>query len=115
MFQWVAFGKVKYDNAIFNEDVLISTAGDVYERQWDEVNTLTMKEIDSSIDADTKTLLVGTGHYGTLGLSPQVKKMLKEEKIDLIEKKTPDATKYYNKRMSVRGRKPKITAIIKVA
>lgn len=114
MFQWIAFGKAKYDNTVFNQDVLISTAGDVYERQWDEINRLTMKEIDASIDADTKTLLVGTGHYGTLALTPEAKSMLKQEKIDLVQKDTPAAVEYYNKRMSGKGRKPKITAIIKV-
>ena len=53
MFQWVAFGKVKYEGTVFNEDFFISTAGDVYERQFDEINSLTMKENETSIDANT--------------------------------------------------------------
>ena len=115
MFQWAAFGKVKYDNTVFSRDILISTDGDVYERQADEEMKVTRKEVDASIDANTKVLLIGTGHYGVVHATPDAKAYLKGLKIELVEKETPEAVKYYNKRMSVRGRKPKITAIIHVA
>ena len=115
MFQWAAFGKIKYDNTVFSNDILISTDGDVYERQTDEEMKITKKEIDASVDANTKTLLIGTGHYGVVSATPEAKKYLDEMKVELVEKETPEAIEYYNKRMSSRGRKPKITAIIHVA
>lgn len=115
MFQWAAFGKIKYDDTVFSEDVLISSDGDVYERQMDEEMKITRREIDSSVDANTKTLLIGTGHYGVVRATPDAKKYLKDMNVDLIEMETPEAVNYYNKRMSGKGRKPKITAIIHVA
>lgn len=115
MFQWAAFGKVKYDNTVFSRDILISTGGDVYERQGDGELKITRKEIDASVDANTKTLLIGTGHYGTMKLTPDARDYVRGMKIELIEKETPAAVGYYNKRMSGRGRKPKITTIIHVA
>jgi len=115
MFQWAAFGKVKYDNTVFSKDILISTDGDVYERQGGGELKITRTEIDASVDANTKTLLIGTGHYGTVKLTPDAKSYIRGMKVELVEKETPEAVKYYNKRMSGRGRKPKITAIIHVA
>ena len=114
MFQWAAFGKVKYDNTVFSKDILISTDGDVYERQAGDEMKVTRKEIDASVDANTKILLIGTGHYGVVRATPDARKYIKEMKVELVEKETPDAVSYYNKRMSGRGRKPKITAIIHV-
>ena len=45
MFQWAAFGKLKYDNTVFSEDILISTDGDVYQRQADEDTKITKREL----------------------------------------------------------------------
>jgi len=114
MFQWENFGKLKYDNSVFSQDVLISTDGDVYERVAQEPLKVTAEELDASIDARTKILVVGTGHYDTVKVTPEAMSFLKELKIELVEKPTPEAVAYYNKRMGVRGRKPAITAIIYV-
>ena len=115
MFQWAAFGKVKYDNTVFGRDILISTDGDVYERQTDEEMKITRTELEASVDENTKSVLIGTGHYGVVRATPDAKQYLKEMKTELIEKKTEDAVKYYNKKMSGKGRKPKITFILHVA
>lgn len=115
MFQWVSFGKVKYDNTIFNQDVLVSTTGDVYERQTDDPMHVTAEELKASLDADTKIVVVGTGHYGIVKIDPEAKAYLKERKIELIAKETTKAVDAYNKKMSGRGKKPKITAIINVS
>lgn len=114
MFQWVAFGKVKYDDAVFNQDVLISTSGDVYERQTDDPMRITAEELKASLDPDTRLLIVGTGHYGIIKIEPEAKAYLKDRKIELLAKDTPKAVDTYNKKMTVKGRKPKITAIINV-
>ena len=111
MFQWVTFGKAKYDGAVFSEDIIVSTDGDVYSRVSKGL-LVTPEELDASIDENTKTVVVGTGHYGVVKVTPEAMSYLKDSKIELVEKPTPDAIEYYNKRMSVKGRKPKITAII---
>lgn len=110
----MTFGKVKYDDTVFSQDVVISTDGDVYERQANNHLEITADELDASIDEKTKIVLIGTGHYGIIRLTPDALSYLKDMKLELIEKETPDAINYYNKRMSVKGRKPKITAIIRV-
>ncbi len=114
LFQWETFGKLKYDKSIFNQDVLISTDGDVYERNTTDSLKITPEELDASVDNNTKTVLVGTGHYDTVKVTPEAMSYLKDLKIDLIETPTPEAIAYYNKRMSGRGRKPAITTIIYV-
>lgn len=115
MFQWVAFGKVKYDNTVFNQDVLVSTEGDVYERQTDDPMHVTAGELKASLDPDTKILVVGTGHYGIVKIDPDARAYLKERKIELVAKETTKAVDAYNKKMAAKGRKPKITAIINVS
>ncbi|MCK4327229.1 MAG: hypothetical protein KAW41_02005 [Candidatus Diapherotrites archaeon] len=114
MFQWITFGKVKYDNSVFSQDIVISTDGDVYQRQAGDPLRVTAEELDASIDSNTKTVVVGTGHYDIVKLTPEAMSYLKDMKIDLVEKHTPEAIDYYNKRMKVKGRKPAITAIIHV-
>ena len=113
MFQWVTFGKAKYDNSVFSEDIIVSTDGDVYSRAADGLR-VTPEELDASIDENTKIVVVGTGHYGVVRVTPEAMSYLKDSKIELVEKPTKEAVEYYNKRMSVKGRKPKITAIIHV-
>lgn len=114
MFQWVTFGKVKYDDTVFSQDIVISTVGDVYGRQAPNPKEVTAEELDASIDKKTKIVVIGTGHYGIVRITPDALSYLKDSKIELVEKETPDAIDYYNERMSVKGRKPAITAIISV-
>ncbi|MFC2175018.1 MTH938/NDUFAF3 family protein [archaeon] len=114
MFQWTTFGKVKYEDTVFSQDIVISTDGDVYERRAKNPLEITSDELDESIDKKTKILLIGTGHYGVVRLTPDAMAYIKDMKLELVEKETPDAIDYYNERMGAKGRKPKITAIIRV-
>jgi len=61
MFQWENFGKLKYDNAVFNQDVLISTDGDVYERVTDEPLKVTPEELETMSEEQIMNIIFWPG------------------------------------------------------
>jgi len=113
MFEWAAFGKVKYDGTVFNEDIVVSSDGDVYGRDCKDPHVVTRNEVEDSIDSGTKVLLVGTGHYGIVRVLPEAREFLESKHIELVEKPTPEAIKYYNSK--AKNKKKRVTAIVRVA
>ena len=113
MFEWAAFGKVKYDGTVFNEDIVVSSSGDVYSRECKDPHVVTRNEVEDSIDAGTKILLVATGHYGIVRVLPEVRDFLKSRHIELVEKPTRAAIEYYNSK--AKNKKKRVTAIVRVA
>ena len=119
MFQWVTFGKIKFNNVAYAQDIIVDTEGDVLARDrsipeglYGTSHEVGEEELQHILDPDTKTFLLGTGHYGVTKVNGEGIAYLKSRKISLKEMPIPEAIKFYNEKMGKKGRKPKITALM---
>ncbi|MBN3037344.1 MAG: hypothetical protein JW834_02770 [Candidatus Diapherotrites archaeon] len=109
-FGWTTFGMVKFGDETFSHDVVVSTAGEVYARRTDDSHLLDSKELDASVDANTRVVVFGTGQYDVAKVSGDAKTWARKNKIEVVALPTPQAIEDYNKRK----KKDQVTAIIHV-
>lgn len=90
------FGNIKIDGKDYTSDVKIIN-GKVKPNWWrKEGHNLFPEDIQDILEAKPEVLVVGTGAYGVMKISSQVRKLLEQEKIELIETKTDKACQIYN-------------------
>ena len=90
------FGNIKIDGKDYTSDVKIIN-GKVKPNWWrKEGHNLFPEDIQDILEAKPEVLVVGTGAYGVMKISSQVRKLLEQEKIELIEAKTDKSCQIYN-------------------
>jgi len=90
------FGNIRIDGKNYTSDVKIIN-GKVKPNWWrKEGHNLFPEDIQDILEAKPEVLVVGTGAYGVMKISSQVRKLLEQKKIELIEAKTEKAAQIYN-------------------
>lgn len=100
-----AFGEISIDGKTYTHDVVIFPKAIKKREKWitkqkhgtsHKFTREEMEEYLCQVDTDQlEMIVVGTGHYGKLGLLEETKKILKEKEIQFVEYKTPKAIEYY--------------------
>lgn len=99
------FGEIIIDGRTYTHDVVIFPKTIKKRKKWitkqkhgtsHKFTREEMEEYLHQVDTDQlEMIVVGTGHYGKLGLLEETKELLKEKEIQFVEYKTPKAIKYY--------------------
>jgi len=121
MFQWTSFGKIKYNEEVYECDIYIDTSGEAHLRDYSISKKLYgtghkvgQEELGEIVSPDTTLFILGTGQQGIAELTDDAKRVLKEAKIKFEAMPTPEAIKFYNKKMVQKGKKPRVTALMHV-
>ncbi len=90
------FGNIRIEGKSYTSDVKIID-GKVKPNWWrKEGHRLFPEDIEDVLEAKPEVLVVGTGAYGVMKVSPQTKNSLQEKGIELIEAKSEKACHTYN-------------------
>lgn len=98
------FGQIKINGQTFNHDVFIDLAGNVKFWWRQESHRIDKEDITQVIEQRPEILIIGTGAFGIAKVTNEAKQYCSQEKIELIIKPTPQATKEYN-RLKQSGKK----------
>ena len=61
-----------------------------------EGHLLQLEDVLSIVEANPKLVVIGTGYYGCMNISEEVKTELKSRGIELIAANSPEAVKLFN-------------------
>ena len=91
------FGEMVIDGETYRKDLIISK-NRVIPNWWrDEGHVLQLNDISESIEKNTGgTLIVGTGKFGMMKVSNEVKSFCQSNDITLIARKTGKAVELFN-------------------
>ncbi len=90
------FGRIEIDGKVYTRDVIICD-NHVNSPWWRKVgHYLQTEDIEDILNAKPDVIIVGTGKYGTMKVSDEVKKELESRCIDFIYSKTDEAYKKHN-------------------
>ena len=97
------FGRIVIRGKEFRSDVIVDEEG--VEANWwrKEGHALHVDDLDAILRKRPKTLIVGTGHSGTLEVKPEVIRVLESSGIELIVKMTQEACEEFNRRAGSKG------------
>lgn len=92
------FGRIVIRGKEFRSDVIVDEEG--VEADWwrKEGHALQVDDLDAILRKHPRTLIVGTGHSGTLKVKPEVIRALESSGIELIVKRTREACEEFNRR-----------------
>jgi hypothetical protein len=104
MIESYSFGAIVIDGKTYTSDVIILP--DRVNSSWwrKEGHALAPEDIQEVLSSRPEVLVVGTGASGVMEILPQTKKLLEENRISLVAKKTSQACDAYNK-LAAEGRK----------
>jgi hypothetical protein len=120
LFQWTAFGKVRFDNKLFDHDVVVSEGNarkrfyEIAQAVYGNNHQVGVEELEASLADKTQLFVLGTGQNDIARITPEGKSYLKQHKVKFLELPSTEAVKFYNETVSAKGRKPRITALIHV-
>jgi hypothetical protein len=99
------FGKIVIDNVSYRNDVIVFP-DHVQDNWWrKEGHKLQVVDIRESIEqASPKTLVIGTGKFGIMRISKEVKEYLDKQNITLYAEPTDKAVKIYNRLIQIETR-----------
>lgn len=91
-----SFGVIEIDGRRYRSDVIIypDRIDDSWWRQ--EGHNLVLEDIMSILDYNPDILVVGTGCYGAMRVSSEVREDMKSRGIRLVAEKTGDAVRTFN-------------------
>ncbi|MFP4448771.1 MAG: Mth938-like domain-containing protein [Bacteroidales bacterium] len=98
MIEEYKFGKMVIDGETYDKDLIITKDG-VLSNWWrDKGHRLQLKDIKNVLeDKKPEMLIVGTGKFGMMKISDEVKDYLQKEQIELYEKESGKSTQEFNK------------------
>ncbi len=98
-----SFGWIKYNDKMYNQDILITVSGNVILRKEDELRAKygTMHAIDKSevellLKEKPRTIFFGTGQTGMARLSKDAHAILMKSMTRIVECSTPEAIKKFD-------------------
>lgn len=98
------FGSITIDGETFAHDVLIRLSGKIEKRKkklskkiFGTSHILSLDEAEHIYDKGGDLLVLGTGQYGNLRLSPEAAEFLARKGCKVLGKPTPDAIAAFNK------------------
>jgi len=90
------FGKIKLNNQIYKEDLIIFPNNILDDWKPKDSHFLTLNDLKEVFDSKPKILIIGTGYFGFVKLSEEVREHCKHSKIELTELKNEEAVEKYN-------------------
>jgi len=93
------FGLIVIDGKKFTRDVIVFPEK-VIDNWWrKEGHRLHLEDLDEILNHEPKpkVLVVGTGYYGIMKISPAVENTLQSQEIELIAQPTKEACQTFNK------------------
>lgn len=91
-----SFGVIEVDGKKYTSDVILYPDR-VDERWWRrEGHHLALEDIQGVLDCKPDAVVVGTGFVGAMRVSSEVRKELESRKIELVARKTGEATAVFN-------------------
>jgi hypothetical protein len=99
------FGEMVIDNVPYRNDVIVFPDR-VQDNWWrKEGHKLQVIDIKESIEqANPKTLVVGTGKFGVMRISKEVREYLDKQNITVYAEPTEKAVKIYNRLIQIETR-----------
>lgn len=96
MFGWTTFGKVKYNDEIYTDDVCVDANGKIKKRKRGENHTVTAGELKPLLTKEVSAVVVGTGQSGCAQVSHDFMDLIDAKKLELHKFESPQAIKTYN-------------------
>jgi hypothetical protein len=103
------FGWAKYNDTIFEHDILILVDGRVMprneedlRRKYGTMHAVGIEEIQIMMSGNPDTIVIGTGQSGELKLTQPARDCIIKNKINVVEGVSPKACKYFD---NLTGRK----------
>jgi hypothetical protein len=100
---YTEFGQINIDGKVFEYDVVIRLDGTLERRNkklskrvYGTSHTLSVDEAKDLYEAGAEYLIIGSGQYGVLELSPEAANFLKEKGITITIDKTPESAEVWN-------------------
>jgi len=91
-----SFGAIDIDGKKYNSDLIIYP-DKIDERWWRrEGHNLVLEDIKPVLDYGPDVLVVGTGYFGAMRVSSEVRKEMESRGIEFVEEKTGDAVNSFN-------------------
>jgi len=97
------FGSITIDGVTYAHDVLIRLSGDVVKRKkklskkyYGTSHIVSREEAEFVYEKGCDTLVLGTGQYGNVSLSPEAAEFFEQHGCRVVLKPTPDAIETYN-------------------
>jgi len=90
------FGRIVIDGEAYTKDVIILPDGVIPNWWRDEGHRLKPGDLERVLDAGPKTLVVGQGAYGRMGVDVATRQLVAEAGVELIELSTSEAVERYN-------------------
>jgi len=98
-----AFGWVKYNGIMHQEDILILADGTVMRRNADEVmrkygtlKSIDIEEMGLLLGSEPEIIVIGTGQSDSLRIPAEVMEMLNKSNARLVQGVSPKAVKYFD-------------------
>ena len=96
LFAWTTFGKVKYKDEIYTDDICINANGNVRKRIREENHVITGKELQKLLNDEVVAVVIGTGQVGCAQVSSDFMDLIEQKKLELHKCESPKAIKIYN-------------------
>lgn len=97
-------GSITIDGATYPHDVVIRLSGEVLKRKkrlskqyYGTSHTISVDEAEFVYEKGCNTLVLGTGQYGNVHLSPEAAEFFTNHDCRVVLQPTPQAIKAYNK------------------
>lgn len=97
------FGQITVDGEVYEHDVLIRLSGKVKKRKkklskqvHGTSHIVSLEEVEYVYEEGCQTLVLGTGQYDQVRLSPEASRFLVKRNITCILQPTPQAVQTYN-------------------
>jgi len=98
------FGSITVNGTLYSNDILIQLSGEVVKRKkklskkhYGTSHIISLEEADFVYEKGCDTLVLGTGQYGNVKLSPEAAEFFEYHGCRVLQMPTPDAIEAYNK------------------
>lgn len=95
-FQWTSFGKVKYNDVIYENDICIDVKGEPHARETDDHHLLTAAELKKYLKRGVVAVVFGNGQNGVAKVADDAMQIIDKKRLELHKYETPQAIKTYN-------------------
>jgi hypothetical protein len=95
-FQWTSFGKVKYNDVIYEHDIWLDVKGEPHPREVDNHHVLTGAELKKYLKRGVVAIVFGNGQNGVAKVSDDAMKIIEKRRLELHKYETPQAIKVYD-------------------
>ena len=96
MIEEYKFGSINIDGKVYQHDIGINWAGQVFDWPRVESHIIDVEDIIDALEQGPETIVIGTGEQGMAQVTARAKKEIEARGIELIIDKTEQATKTFN-------------------